>query len=64
MPRAMADARYHTCATGKLHYTPQRNTHGYHMALLDESGRSESIDFRSDYRSWFHSLTLIPTRLA
>lgn len=55
MPRAMADAGYHTCAIGKLHYTPQRNTHGYHTALLDESGRSESIDFRSDYRSWFYS---------
>ena len=33
MPRAMADAGYHTCAIGKLHCTPQRNTHGYHTAL-------------------------------
>src|SRR5207247_11188479 len=40
---------------GKLHYHPQRNLHGYHQALLDESGRIESVDFRSDYRSWFWS---------
>lgn len=55
MPRALASAGYYTYAIGKLHYTPQRNLHGYHGALLDESGRSESIDFRSDYRSWFYS---------
>src|ERR1035437_1663215 len=46
---------YYTCAIGKLHYHPQRNLHGYHQALLDESGRIESVDFRSDYRSWFWS---------
>jgi len=55
MPMALAGAGYYTYAIGKLHYTPQRNLHGYHGALLDESGRSESIDFRSDYRWWFYS---------
>lgn len=55
MPRALAEAGYFTTAIGKLHYHPQRNTHGYHQALLDESGRVESVDFRSDYRAWFWS---------
>ena len=55
MPRALRDAGYYTAAIGKLHYHPQRNLHGYHQALLDESGRIESADFRSDYRSWFWS---------
>lgn len=55
MPRALRDAGYYTAAIGKLHYHPQRNLHGYHQALLDESGRIESPDFRSDYRSWFWS---------
>ena len=55
MPRALASAGYHTFAIGKLHYSPQRNVHGYHGALLDESGRAESADFRSDYRAWFLS---------
>jgi arylsulfatase A-like enzyme len=55
MPRALRDAGYYTAVIGKLHYHPQRNVHGYHQALLDESGRIESPDFRSDYRSWFWS---------
>jgi len=55
MPRALAGAGYYTAAIGKLHYHPQRNVHGYHQTLLDESGRVESVDFRSDYRSWFLS---------
>ncbi|NWF84761.1 MAG: arylsulfatase, partial [Bryobacteraceae bacterium] len=55
MPRLLHAAGYFTMAAGKLHYSPQRNYHGYDLALLDESGRSESIDFRSDYRAWFYS---------
>jgi arylsulfatase len=54
-PRALTDAGYFTCAIGKNHFTPQRNPHGYKQVLLDESGRSETVDFRSDYRSWFYS---------
>ena len=45
MPRALRDAGYYTAAIGKLHYHPQRNLHGYHQALLDESGRIESVGF-------------------
>jgi len=47
MPRALRDAGYYTTAIGKLHYHPQRNGHGYHQALLDESGRVESPDIRA-----------------
>ena len=53
LPRAMADAGYYTFAIGKLHYHPQRNYHGFHGALIDESGRVESPGFVSDYRKWF-----------
>jgi len=53
MPRALREAGYYTTAIGKLHYHVQRNLHGYHQGLLDESGRIETPDFRSDYRSWF-----------
>lgn len=56
MPRVLAEAGYYTMAIGKLHYHPQRNIHGFHLALLDESGRAESPEFRSDYRCWFWSM--------
>jgi arylsulfatase len=56
MPRVLKRSGYFTSVIGKCHYTPQRNTHGFEEALLDESGREESIDFRSDYRSWFWSV--------
>jgi arylsulfatase A-like enzyme len=55
-PRAMREAGYYTAAIGKNHYHAQRNSHGYQQMLLDESGRVESPDFRSDYRSWFWSM--------
>jgi arylsulfatase len=55
MPRALRDSGYTTCGIGKMHWSPQRNLHGFHTTLLDESGRAESPDFRSDYRSWFAS---------
>ena len=55
MPRMLSESGYFTCAIGKNHFHPQRNRHGYEKVLLDESGRSESEDFRSDYRSWFWS---------
>ncbi len=54
-PRAMREAGYYTIGIGKMHYHPQRNTHGYHQVLLDESGRVELPAFRSDYRAWFWS---------
>ncbi len=52
-PRALREAGYYTMGIGKMHWCPQRNTHGFHKVLLDESGRVESPDFQSDYRSWF-----------
>jgi choline-sulfatase len=55
MPRLLRDAGYFTTGIGKMHWTPQRNLHGFHQTFLDESGRAESADFRSDYRSWFYS---------
>ena len=54
-PRALREAGYYTMGIGKMHWHPQRNVHGFHQVLLDESGRVESPDFRSDYRSWFWS---------
>ncbi|MDO8681901.1 MAG: arylsulfatase [Armatimonadota bacterium] len=53
MVRAMADAGYYTAAIGKLHFHPQRNYHGFHEALIDESGRVQSPGFVNDYRQWF-----------
>lgn len=54
-PRAMREAGYYTAVIGKNHYHPQRNGRGYQFMLLDESGREETPEFRSDYRSWFWS---------
>ena len=55
MPRTLRDAGYYTMGIGKMHWHPQRNLHGFHDVLLDESGRAESYDFKSDYRCWFAS---------
>lgn len=54
-PQALRDAGYYTTGIGKMHFNPQRNLHGYHRVVLDESGRVQSPDFRSDYRAWFWS---------
>ncbi|MFB3829113.1 MAG: arylsulfatase [Bryobacteraceae bacterium] len=53
--RAMRAAGYFTASIGKNHYNPQRNAHGYQLMLLDESGRVQHPEYRSDYRSWFYS---------
>ena len=52
-PRVMRDAGYYTLGIGKMHFHPQRNLHGYHDLILDESGRVHDPEYRSDYRSWF-----------
>ena len=39
-PRVLGEAGYYTTSIGKCHYHPQRNAHGYHQLLLDESGRA------------------------
>ncbi len=56
MPAMLHQAGYYTIGIGKQHFHPQRNPHGYQRLILDESGRELSVDFRSDYRSWFWSL--------
>ena len=53
MPRMLDSVGYYTVGVGKMHWTPQRNTHGFHELYLDESGRVESPGFVSDYRQWF-----------
>ena len=53
MPRMISAAGYDTLGIGKMHFHPQRNTHGYRQTLLDESGRVHSKGFVSDYRQWF-----------
>lgn len=55
MPQALRDAGYYTTSTGKMHWAPQRSLHGFHLTVLDESGRAQSPEFRSDYRAWFYS---------
>lgn len=56
LPQMLRDAGYYTIGIGKMHYQPQRNTHGFHTTILDESGRVESPGFISDYRQWFKSV--------
>ncbi|HEO71397.1 MAG TPA: arylsulfatase [Candidatus Hydrogenedentes bacterium] len=54
-PRVLRDAGYYTLGIGKMHWCPQRISHGFHKTILDESSREETIDFRSDYRAWFET---------
>ncbi|MFP4502210.1 MAG: arylsulfatase [Candidatus Hydrogenedentota bacterium] len=56
MPTALKQAGYYTCGIGKMHWAPQRNKHGMHEVILDESGREQDPEFKSDYRCWFSSL--------
>lgn len=56
MPSAISGAGYYTTAIGKMHWHPQRILHGFHRTILDESSRAETVDFRSDYRSWLFSI--------
>ena len=53
MPRMLREAGYYTMGIGKMHWHPQRNLHGFHRTLVDESGRIEAPGFVSDYRQWF-----------
>lgn len=53
MPQMMRNLGYYTFGVGKMHWFPQKSLHGFHTTLVDESGRSESPDFISDYREWF-----------
>ena len=53
MPQMLRDLGYYTFGIGKMHWFPQKALHGFHATLVDESGRSETRDFISDYREWF-----------
>ena len=57
LPQAIRDAGYYLLGIGKMHWYPQRKLRGYHKTLLDESGRSETPGFVSDYRIWFKEQT-------
>ena len=56
LPRMIRGAGYHTLGIGKMHFHPQRNTHGYHRTILDESSRGIAEGFVNDYRAWFKSV--------
>ncbi len=56
LPRMVREAGYQTLGVGKMHWFPQRTTHGFHRTLVDESGRVESQGFVSDYRRWFREV--------
>jgi arylsulfatase A-like enzyme len=55
LPELVRAAGYSTFGIGKMHWSPQRSLRGFEGTLLDESGRVESAEFRSDYRAWFAS---------
>ncbi len=57
MPRMLRELGYHAIGIGKMHWHPQRNLHGFHETILDESGRGETPGFISDYRQWFKETT-------
>lgn len=57
LPQALREAGYYLFGIGKMHWYPQRKLRGYHGLLLDESGRSETPGFVSDYRLWFKRQT-------
>jgi arylsulfatase A-like enzyme len=52
LPAELTRARYQTRAVGKMHFQPQRSTHGFEHKVLDEGGRQDE-DFVSDYHQWF-----------
>ncbi|MBC8181302.1 sulfatase-like hydrolase/transferase [candidate division KSB1 bacterium] len=53
LPQMLREAGYYTFGIGKMHWYPQKSLHGFHGTLVDESGRSETPGFVSDYRDWF-----------
>ena len=42
MPEAFRQAGYRTIGIGKMHWYPQRISHGFHETFLDESSRAET----------------------
>ncbi|EJX03360.1 choline-sulfatase [gut metagenome] len=56
MPQMLSDRGYLALGIGKMHWYPQHALHGFAATVLDESGRSESPYFMSDYRKWFQTV--------
>jgi len=64
-PRALAQAGYYTAMVGKNHFSPMRNSHGYHQMFLDEHcsywyhkakpADAAASEERCDYEAWFWS---------
>lgn len=55
MPQFFSERGFHTIVTGKNHFGPPRNSHGFLTARLEEGWYSVEKDgFRCDYQSWFH----------
>ena len=52
MPRTFTEAGWRTCAIGKNHFTPPRNTHGYQTVILGEPNIRDLPEV-CDYRAWF-----------
>ena len=54
MPRIFTEAGWSTCAIGKNHFAPPRNTHGYQKVILGEPSIRDLPEV-CDYRTWFDS---------
>jgi len=52
MPRTFTEAGWLTCAIGKNHFSPLRNTHGYQTVVLGEPSIRNLAEV-CDYRTWF-----------
>jgi arylsulfatase len=52
MPRTFTEAGWSTCAIGKNHFTPMRNSHGYQKVILGEPNIRDLPEI-CDYRAWF-----------
>jgi len=53
MSRTCTEAGWRTCAIGKNHFTPMRNSHGYQQVILGEPNIRDLPEI-GDYRAWFN----------
>jgi arylsulfatase len=54
MPRTFTDAGWRTCAIGKNHFAPMRNTHGYEKVIIVEPNIRDLPEI-GDFRAWFNA---------
>lgn len=52
-PTLLKQMGYYTAGIGKMHWYPQWNRRKMDFLLIDESGRQDTPNFKSDYRKWF-----------